>query len=84
MIKYFWILVLLALFSCQDQNMTFDIGSKYVDVRTTIRYVDTLTVKSYTVKLDSIRTSALTSAVLLPVNTTILKSGMFQRQVFSE
>ena len=59
MIKYFWILVLLALFSCQDQNMTFDIGSKYVDVRTTIRYVDTLTVKSYTVKLDSIRTSAL-------------------------
>jgi hypothetical protein len=61
MIKYFILLLPLVFFSCRDQNMTFDIGSKYVDVRTTLRYVDTLTVNSYTVKVDSMRTSGLTS-----------------------
>jgi len=60
MTKYFSILVLLAIFSCNDQNTSFDIGSKYIDVRTTLRYVDSLMIKSYTVKLDSIRTSGLT------------------------
>lgn len=60
MTKYFSILVLLAFFSCNDQNTNFDIGSKYVDVRTTLRYIDTMMVRSYTVKLDSVRTSGVT------------------------
>ncbi len=65
MIKYFSLLLPLVFFSCRDQNMTFDIGSKYVDVRTTLRYVDTLTVNSYTVKVDSMRSSGLTSPAVV-------------------
>lgn len=61
MIKYFSLLLPFVFFSCRDQNMTFDIGSKYVDVRTTLRFVDTLSVNSYTVKVDSMRSSGLSS-----------------------
>lgn len=65
MIKYLSLLLPLVFFSCRDQNMTFDIGSKYVDVRTTLRYVDTLSVNSYTVKVDSMRSSGLTSPAVV-------------------
>jgi hypothetical protein len=59
MIKYFSILILLAFLSCKQDNLSFDIGGKYIDVKTNLRYVDSLTVNSYTVKLDSLRTSGL-------------------------
>ncbi len=59
MTKYLSILILLAFFSCNQDNQTFDIGGKYVDVQTDLRYIDTLTVSSFTVKLDSLRTSGL-------------------------
>jgi hypothetical protein len=65
MTKYLSILVLLAFFSCNDQSSSFDIGSKYIDLRTNLRYIDTLTVNSYTVKLDSVRTSGLTTSSIL-------------------
>ena len=59
MTKYLSILILLTFFSCNKDNQTFDIGGKYVDVQTDLRYIDTLTVSSFTVKLDSLRTSGL-------------------------
>jgi hypothetical protein len=61
----FIIIVLLVLISCGDKNLTFPIGSDYVDVNTNIRYFDTLTVQSYTVLLDSITTSQLETPALL-------------------
>jgi hypothetical protein len=39
--------------------MSYDIGNKSLDVKTNIRYIDTLTVLSYTVMMDSIQTSNL-------------------------
>ncbi len=60
MTKYLSILILFAFFSCSPDNQTFDIGGKYVDVKTDLRYIDTLTVNSFTVVLDSLRTSGLT------------------------
>ncbi len=59
MTKYLGILILLIFLSCSPDNQSFDIGGKYVDVRTTLSYIDTLTVNSYTIKLDSLRTSGL-------------------------
>jgi hypothetical protein len=59
MTKYLSILILLAFFSCNQDNQSFDIGGKYVNVQTDLRYIDTLSVNSFTVKLDSLRTSGL-------------------------
>ncbi len=75
MTKYLSILILLAFFSCSPDNQTFDIGGKYVDVKTDLRYIDTLTVNSFTVVLDSLRTSGLTdgSGRLPPADITIRK-----------
>jgi hypothetical protein len=61
MTKYLSILILLAFFSCTQDNQSFDIGGKYVNVQTDLRYIDTLTVNSFTVRLDSLRTSGLES-----------------------
>jgi hypothetical protein len=59
MTKYLSILILLAFLSCNQDNQSFDIGGKYVNVQSDLRYIDTLTVNSFTVKLDSLRTSGL-------------------------
>ncbi len=59
MTKYFSILILLVFFSCVKDNATFDIGGKYVDVQTNLIFVDTFSVRSYTVRFDSLRTSGL-------------------------
>lgn len=61
MTKYLSILILLPFFSCTQDNQSFDIGGKYVNVQSDLRYIDTLTVNSFTVKLDSLRTSGLES-----------------------
>jgi hypothetical protein len=65
MTKYFGILVLLAFFSCNDQNSSFDIGGKYIDLRTTLRYIDTMTVNSFSVRLDSVHTSGLSAGSIM-------------------
>jgi hypothetical protein len=66
MIKYSGLFLLfLAFFSCNNDDMTFQIGSKYLDVKTNIRYVDSLTVLNYTVKMDSIRTSGMEEPTIL-------------------
>jgi hypothetical protein len=44
--------------SCSE-NKTFDIGTDKVDVKSSISLIDTFTVKSYTVMLDSVHTSGL-------------------------
>lgn len=44
--------------------MSFDIGNNEVDVRTNLALIDTLTVKSYTVMLDSIPTSAISDPII--------------------
>lgn len=60
MIRFFFIpVVALLLIACSKDDMSFDIGSKYLDAKTNIRFFDTLTIHSYTVKMDSIQTSAL-------------------------
>lgn len=65
MAKYSFLLVILVFLSCTDENMTFKIGGDYVDVKTNIRYIDTLTVHSFTVMMDSVKTSGLQSPVML-------------------
>jgi hypothetical protein len=65
MTKYFGILVLLAFFACNDQNTSFDIGGKYIELRTSLRYIDTMTINSYSVKLDSVHTSGLSEGSIL-------------------
>jgi hypothetical protein len=59
MTKYLPLLFLFVFifFSCSDKDQTFEIGNKYVDVKTNLRFVDTLTVNSFSVRLDSIHTS---------------------------
>lgn len=60
MIKYYGLLLfLMAMVACVDEDMTFQIGSNYVDVNSNIRFLDTLTVHSFTMRLDSVRTSSL-------------------------
>jgi hypothetical protein len=61
MTKYSFLLLLLVIFSCTDENMTFNIGNDKLDINTNIRFTDTLTVRSYTVMMDSIRTSGLST-----------------------
>jgi hypothetical protein len=69
MTKYSFILLLfLVIVSCGNENMTFDIGSKALDIKTNIRYIDSLTVRSYTVMMDSIRTSGLSDQSVLVGN----------------
>ena len=58
------LLILLAFISC-NKDETFQIGSKYLEAKTNIRYLDSLTVLSYTVKLDSVRTSGLETPAML-------------------
>jgi hypothetical protein len=50
---------LFLLASCLDDDMLFDIGKNRVDIKTHMAFVDTVTVNSYTVMLDSIPTSGL-------------------------
>jgi hypothetical protein len=59
MTKYLSFLILLAFFSCNQDNQSFNIGGRYVNVQSDLRFIDTLTVNSFTVKLDSLRTSGL-------------------------
>jgi hypothetical protein len=59
------ILLILAFLSCNKEDTIFQIGSDYVDINTNIRYVDTLTVHSYTVRVDSIHTSGLDKPAML-------------------
>ncbi|MBN2813312.1 MAG: DUF4270 family protein [Bacteroidales bacterium] len=61
MIRYFSIcIILLALLSCADQDAPFDIGTDKVEIKTSMQFTDTFTVHTYTVMMDSIKTSGLT------------------------
>ena len=57
MTKYAGIVFLLAFISCRQDDMTFEIGNDYVNIKTSLRYIDSLMVNTYTVSLDSIPTS---------------------------
>ncbi len=60
MIRFFvFSALMLLLISCSQEEMSFDIGNKYLDPKTNIRFFDTLTIHSYTVKMDSLQTSSL-------------------------
>lgn len=67
MLKYFLILLFFPLLwtSCTDDDMPYEIGSEDVDVRTHMGMIDTLTVRSYTVSLDSIPTSAVDNPAIV-------------------
>lgn len=72
MLKYliplFFLIVLIP--SCTDDNMPFVIGDDQVDVHSDIGMIDTFTVRSYTVMLDSIPTSSTTTAAIVVGNIT--------------
>ncbi len=66
MIRYFLFSVfVLLLISCSKEEMSFDIGSRYLDAKTNIRFFDTLTIHSSTVMRDSIPTSGLTAPAIV-------------------
>jgi hypothetical protein len=67
MFKNLILLIILSfiMFSCTDDNMSFDIGKDEIDVRTKMAVIDTFTVKSYTVMLDSIPTSAVSDPAII-------------------
>jgi hypothetical protein len=50
-------LFLSVLLSCTNENMTFTIGDKYIDPESSLHFVDSITINSYTIKIDSLRTS---------------------------
>jgi len=64
MARYIYIILILIFASCSDDNLLFDIGSKYIDEEMNIFFTDTVTVSSYTVKLDSIATSGYKRAIV--------------------
>lgn len=51
----------LIWFSCEDDDMSFEIGGKDLDLKTNMAYMDTFSVKTYTVMLDSIPTSNISN-----------------------
>jgi hypothetical protein len=57
--------LILALASCSNEDADFKIGKKYLVVNTNVALIDTFTVHTYTVKLDSITTSGLTKPALV-------------------
>jgi hypothetical protein len=66
MIRYFLFSVLvLLLISCSKEDMSFNIGNKYLDAKTNIRFFDTLTIHSSTVRMDSIQTSSLAAPAIV-------------------
>ena len=66
MIRYFLFSVLvLLLISCSKEEMSFEIGNRYLDAKTNIRFFDTLTIHSSTVMMDSIQTSGLTAPAIV-------------------
>ncbi|HLO58075.1 MAG TPA: DUF4270 family protein [Bacteroidales bacterium] len=56
-----YILTLPFLWMSCSENKTFDIGTDNVDVKSSISLIDTFTVNSYTVMLDSLHTSGLSA-----------------------
>jgi hypothetical protein len=58
-------LVLLVVFTSCTKDESFKIGEKYLDVSTNISCIDTFTIHSYTIKLDSIKTSGLAQPAML-------------------
>ena len=61
MIKFLFLILSVSFLwiSCTDDNMSFNIGNDNLDVKSRIAFIDTFTVKSYTVMLDSVPTSGL-------------------------
>ncbi len=62
--KYILIVILsIIIISCNNDD-SYNIGESYFDITTNIRYVDTFSVSSYTVALDSIQTSGNNKALV--------------------
>lgn len=71
----------IAIISCNNDD-SYNIGESYFDINTNIRYVDTFSVTSYTVALDSIGTSGYSKALVGMYNDdefgTIASRSYFQ------
>lgn len=84
MFKYPVFLIILVFLSCTKEDMIFEIGDKYTDVNTNICYVDTFRIHSYTVRMDSLETSGLTSPSIIvgryvdPVFGTLSSKSFFR------
>ncbi len=57
MIKYLPFFILILFVTCTKEDLSFEIGSKYVDRNMNILYTDTVSIDSYTVRWDSLATS---------------------------
>lgn len=53
----------ITVLSCNNDEL-YNIGENYFDINTNIRYVDTFSIRSYTVALDSIITSGYSKALV--------------------
>jgi hypothetical protein len=67
MTKYFLLLSFLSFFfiSCVDDDQPYEIGNDKIDVKALVGFIDTFSVKSYTVMLDSVPTSGLSNPAVL-------------------
>lgn len=65
--KFLFLLIIPLFFfaSCINEDMVFDIGKNRVDVKTHMVFVDTVSVKSFTVMFDSIATSGLENPAIM-------------------
>src|SRR5208337_1066172 len=67
MCKNTFILLLIPIFilvSCSNDNQGFAIGSEIIPSNTDVVVLDTFSLQSYTVKVDSIATSGFTKALV--------------------
>jgi hypothetical protein len=60
----FFVVLLGILYSCNDENMDYSIGSRFVHPKSDVRYFDSTTVHSFTVLLDSLPTSGTEQPVM--------------------
>ncbi len=65
--KFFLPLIVFSVFwiSCGKENDLYEIGNDDIDVRTEMAMIDTFSIKSYTVILDSIPTSNVGAPVII-------------------
>jgi len=86
MTKYFLLLSFLTFLfiSCTDDDQPYEIGNGKIDVKAHVGFIDTFSVKSYTVMLDSVPTSGLVNPAVLighyndPEFGTITASSFFR------
>jgi hypothetical protein len=90
-IFFFFTFIVILVVSCSKEDAVFEIGSDRVDVKGKVEMIDTFTLKTYTVVLDSLATSyhensvpdILVGSFHEPEIGTVYASGYFRIGVAS-